>query len=82
MILKVTLRSVIRRNFTVESSKVKPFGCAIANFFVVKSIVSIDRMGWGTFRCYLHVASQSLTHLDLSCAYSFFKLILVLQIMF
>jgi len=53
---------------------VEPFSGAIAIFF------RGQRHGFRTFRCYLHVASQSLT--PLSCAYNFFRLISVLQNMY
>ena len=58
-------------DFHVQSRRREPFGCAMANFFEVRRKVSIC---WWTFRCYLHVASQSLTHLYHVSAYNFFRL--------
>ena len=47
----------------------------MANFF--KGMVSI---GLWTFRCYLHVALQSFTHLYHVFSYNFVRLISVLQV--
>jgi len=56
---------------------VEPFGSAIGPIAI---FLRGQRHGFRTFRCYLLVASRSLT--PLSCACNFFRLISVLENMF
>ena len=66
----------------VESSRVEPFGCAVANFFVVEGMVSAKRADrLGDFPA-LSVCRLADFDTPPSCAYNFFRLISVLQIMF
>ena len=56
------------------------FCFTLARIFFCPRREPVRRLGFRTFRCYLLVASQSLT--PLSCAYNFFRLISALENMF